>query len=195
MFRLYLITDPAIPDLFVTLRRALSVLPLGAAAVQLRDGAATGRSLYEQGCKLREITRRYGAALFINDRADVARAVGADGVHLRANSYGPSEARRCGLSLGGRSTHSPNEVSSDCDFVVFGPVFDTPGKGPPLGLESLRQACARGVPVFALGGVTPERVRVCREAGAAGVACSRAVLGSTDPATQALAMWKAFAVS
>jgi thiamine-phosphate pyrophosphorylase len=74
--------------------------------------------------------------------------------------------------------------AAGADFAVFGPVFETPSKrafGPARGLEALRAAAARGLPVLALGGVTPERADTCRAAGASGVSCIRAVLGAPDP--------------
>jgi thiamine-phosphate pyrophosphorylase len=94
-------------------------------------------------------------------------AARADGVHL------PSGAPReilPGLLIG-RSCHTLEEIKlALADFVTFGPVFATPGKGEPVGLEMLRQACALGKPVFALGGVTWENAQACMQAGAEGVA-------------------------
>jgi thiamine-phosphate pyrophosphorylase len=120
----------------------------------------------------------------INDHIDVAIAVDADGVQLRADHLPIAVARRL---LGpdaiiGVSTHSLGEVreAQEADFVLFGPVFATPSKreyGPPLGLEALREAAAvSGIPVFAIGGVTAERVAPLRASGAAGVAAIGALL-------------------
>jgi thiamine-phosphate pyrophosphorylase len=90
------------------------------------------------------------------------------------------------------STHSLAEVeaarrapSANVAFAVFGPIWDTPSKrayGPPAGIEGLRQAVSVGLPLVALGGVTPALSPACLAAGAVGVACIRAISGAPDPA-------------
>ena len=121
--------------------------------------------------------------LLINGRTDVALACGAHGVHLPANSIPASEARAVWMKASrsaiapavGVSTHSLAEVLSaeahGADFAVFGPVFEKGGQANPGGLEQLREVCKHvGIAVLALGGVTPENVPLCLQAGAAGVA-------------------------
>jgi thiamine-phosphate pyrophosphorylase len=197
--RLYLITD----------RRATGGRPLGAVvaaalagaerfrlpdgrlpvAVQLREKDLPARELLALAGVLRAVTAAARAELFVNDRLDVAVACRADGVHVPASGLPPEEARRLAPRLRvAVSTHDPAEVAraraAGADFAVFGPVFETPSKrafGPARGLEALRAAAARGLPVLALGGVTPERADTCRAAGASGVSCIRAVLGAPDP--------------
>ncbi|HEX8926219.1 MAG TPA: thiamine phosphate synthase [Terriglobales bacterium] len=118
--------------------------------------------------------------LLINSRADIALATGADGVHLRSNDISPADVRRIWRSAGlttqpvvAVSCHSGNDVKSakaaGADFVVFGPVFGK-GAAPATGVDALRAACAHGIPVLALGGVTAANTRPCTEAGAAGIA-------------------------
>jgi len=120
----------------------------------------------------------------VNDRSDIARAAGADGVHLTSTSLNASVVRRMFGSefLIGVSTHSADEVrvarEDGADFVVFGPVFSTPSKetyGPPQGLSALRDAvsAARNFPVLALGGVTLENAPSCIASAARGVAAIR----------------------
>lgn len=136
--------------------------------------------------------RDAGARLLINDRVDVALALRADGVHLRSDSLPPSVARRL---LGedrliGVSTHSVEDVlraeGEGADFVVLGPVYETPSKrmyGAPLGLSPLERAASRSrIPVFAIGGITARRVREVRRAGAHGVAVVSAILEADDVA-------------
>ena len=129
--------------------------------------------------------------LFINDRIDLALAARCH-LHLTEMSI-PTGTARALLPAGtllGRSTHSVERAlaaeAEGADFVTFGPVYDTPSKrayGPPLGLEALRAACGRlRIPVFALGGVSLDRIRECRAAGAWGVAMIGAVWEAPDPA-------------
>jgi thiamine-phosphate pyrophosphorylase len=194
-FNLYLITDRRqVPD--GDLPRAVArALAGGVRGVQLREKDLCARELYPLARELREITRRAGARLLINDRIDVALAVEADGVHLGGGSLPVQIARRL-LGPGrllGVSTHAVAETvaarEAGADFVTFGPVWFTPSKapyGPPVGLEALRRACAASpLPVFPLGGVTPDRVPDLLAAGAAGIACISAVLAAGDPAQAA----------
>jgi len=126
----------------------------------------------------------------VNDRVDIAMAVGADGVQLPENGFPPRAARRAaaGKILVGVSAHSLERARSaeheGADFITFGPVFDTASKlryGPPQGLDALRRVAGGvNVPVFAVGGITPERALRCTACGASGVAVISAVLGSTD---------------
>ncbi len=190
-FRLYLITDRA-----ASTRPPLEVveecLGAGLRAVQLREKDLEVRALLALAEPLREATRRHGARLLINDRADVALAVGADGVQ-RTHTSLPVAALR-GITppgfLIGASAHSTAEAreaaTQGADFVVFGPVYDTPSKrryGPPQGLAALEAAAAAAPrPLLAVGGITPARVREVRAAGAAGVAVIGAVYAAARPA-------------
>jgi thiamine-phosphate pyrophosphorylase len=131
------------------------------------------------------------AALLVNDRIDIALALGI-GAHLPEGAL-PTRIARTLLPAGtliGRSTHSRRSAEQardeGADYVTFGPVFDTPSKrayGPPQGVEALREVCEAlpGFPVLAIGGVTPPRMRACREAGAHGVAVIGAIWNASDP--------------
>jgi len=196
--RIYLITDRrAIPDLPGAVAAALSALPIGAAAVQLREKDLPPAELLELARTLLPLCRSAKAPLLVNTRLEVVKAARADGVHLPADGPSVAEARQH-LGLGaliGRSCHSPEEVAraaqDGADFAVFGPVWETPGK-EPQGMTALHQATkAASVPVFAIGGVTPARAKRAVNAGAHGVACVRSILGSPNPATAALEMWNA----
>lgn len=140
--------------------------------------------LYELAARSAELVRGTATRLLVNDRADLARAAGADGVHLTARSLEASIVRRAfgPELLIGVSTHSPAEARAayehGADFAVYGPVFDTPSKrayGPPVGLEALREVAQKlaPFPLVALGGVTLENARDVLSAGAAGVAAVR----------------------
>jgi thiamine-phosphate pyrophosphorylase len=188
--RLCLVTDrhaTAGRDLVDVVERALHA---GLPAVQLRDKDLDGRTLFALAERLRAATVRTGALLFVNDRVDVAAAVGADGVQLGHASLPVEVARRL-LPRGrliGQSTHALEEARvSGADFVVFGPVFDTPSKrvhGAPQGIAALgRVVAAVHVPVLAIGGIDATNVASVRAAGAHGIAVIRAILGAADPAT------------
>jgi len=191
-FSLYLVTDrSALPA--SSLQDAVeSCLAAGLKAVQLREKDLAVRDLLGLAYALRDSTRRHGARLLINDRADVALAVGADGVQ-RAGTSLPVSALRAISPPGfliGASVHDIEgaraAAAEGADFLLFGPVYDTPSKrqyGPPQGLAALeRVSSAVNTPVFGVGGVTPERVGEVTRAGAAGVAVIGAILGSERPA-------------
>jgi thiamine-phosphate pyrophosphorylase len=152
--------------------------------VQLREKSLRPRVLYELTRRAVELTRGSETRLLINDRADIALAAGADGVHLTTRSLDPLVVRDISPRdfLIGVSTHSLDEARAasnrDADFAVFGPVFDTPSKhayGESLGLEALREAAhaLAPFPLLALGGITRERIRPVIQAGAQGVAAIR----------------------
>ncbi|HEY2028382.1 MAG TPA: thiamine phosphate synthase [Myxococcales bacterium] len=186
--RLYLIT-PHEGDPLPRVAAALAALPAGVAAIQLRQ-PLPARELLQRAVALRQICERHAASLFVNDRADVAFAAGC-GVHLPSRGLAVADARSFGLAVA-QSIHSPGEAAqSSADFVVFAPVFDTPGKNAQ-GLAALRETCRASVAaVLALGGVDERNARSCIEAGAAGVACIRSVLGARDPAAAARRLWEA----
>jgi thiamine-phosphate pyrophosphorylase len=170
--------------------RALGEAEVG--RVQLREKDLDDRDLYDLAELARE-TLPPTVRLLINGRLDVALAAGADGVHLPADGVpaAPLRARFAHGVLIGRSTHSAAEVErargEGVDYVTFGPVYATPGKGPPAGLDALARATAAGVPVYALGGVTLERFGELAAAGAAGVAAIRLFQRDSDLADVARA--------
>jgi thiamine-phosphate pyrophosphorylase len=198
VIRLYLITPPS-GDPTPAVEAALAVLPRACCGVQLRQPSLGGRELLQRAQELLAICERHGAPLLVNDRADVALAAGADGVHLPARGLSPADARALGLRLVGVSAHSPADVAraarEGADFAVFAPVFETPGK-TAQGEGALAAACrAAPIPVLALGGVDASNAGRCIDAGARGVACIRSVLGAPDPAAAAVRLWQALALS
>lgn len=207
-FSLMLITDgvgePAgeagAPPLDERIAQALASAPPGSVALQLRNRRASGRELTALALRLRELTARCGAELFINDRLDVARAVGADGVHLPSSGLPVNAARRAAgevlrISAAAHSIPEARMAAlGGADLVTFGPVWPTPSKPEGAGLAKGQQPvrpCGVGllaaavrslpVPVFALGGIDgPGRAAECAAVGAR-VACLRGVLGAADP--------------
>jgi thiamine-phosphate pyrophosphorylase len=139
--------------------------------IQIREKDLSGRELFEFTLAVLEAREQQLAPvstkIMINTRADIARAAGADGVHLPASA--PRELLP-GL-LVARSCHTLEEVrQARANFVTFGPVFETPGKGAAQGLAALKAVCQLRKPVFALGGVTWENAQDCIEVGAHGIA-------------------------
>jgi len=190
-FKLYLITDRRLftddYSLFTAVEEALKG---GVQAVQLREKDLAIRELLRMAYSFRELTARYRAKLFVNDRVDVAVAVAADGVHLGGAGIPAFAARKAageGMLIG-VSTHSVAEArkaeEEGADFITLGPIFETPSKmqyGKPLGPDLLRKVRDEiAIPVFALGGITLERVGRVMESGASGVAVISAILGSED---------------
>ena len=161
-------------------------------AVQLRDPQLPGRALIRLGEVLRARTRAIGAALIVNDRLDVAVALGADGVHLGRRSLPVAEARRW-LGAGAwvsRSAHGLDEVAAaareGASAVLLSPVLASPGKGSPLGLAALgaarRLLDASPAPplLVALGGIDASSARAALDAGADAVAAIRAHLARAE---------------
>jgi thiamine-phosphate pyrophosphorylase len=155
----------------------------GVDIVQVREKDLTSRELIILVEEALSATREQGmggARVVVNDRVDVALAGGADGAHLAAHSMPVQVVRRFvpRAFVIGVSCHSLGEAmaaeSGGADYLVLGPVFETPSKlgyGPPLGLEELRNVASRiRIPVLALGGITVDRIRPCLEAGASGIA-------------------------
>ncbi len=152
--------------------------------IQLREKNLRTRVLYELTTRAAAITQDTATRLLVNDRADIARAAGASGVHLTTRSLETSIVRK---SFGqdfliGVSTHSLDEAKAardaSADFATFGPVFDTASKqiyGTPVGLNALSIAAhsLAPFPVLALGGITLQNASEALNAGASGIAAIR----------------------
>lgn len=149
----------------------------GATLIQLREKDLPARELFALAQAAQARLAETGAKLLINDRLDIALAVGAGGVHLPAAGLPVAAVRRAAPAgfLITRSCHSPAEAAAaardGADFCLFAPIFPTPSKpgAIPLGIEALRAAAAHAR-VLALGGVTEENIAACLAAGAAGMA-------------------------
>lgn len=169
---------------------AARLLQAGVTLIQYRDKQASSRELYDRCHELGRAIRAAGATFIVNDRADVALAADADGVHLGQDDLPVEFARRV-LKPGrlvGCSTHNLEQVGaaerSSADYIAFGPIFATTSKNNPspvVGLEGLRQA--RGAtrkPLVAIGGITVESARAAIDAGADSVAVIGGLLNTAD---------------
>jgi thiamine-phosphate pyrophosphorylase len=184
--------NPPFPRLcYITDRHSLEPRPLlpfiletirggGVDLIQIREKDLSTRELLHLAQAVVEGSHRTATRVTVNDRLDVALAVGAQGVHVGVRSMPAGKVRAAvpGEFWLGVSCHSVEDVhaaaSAGADYVLLGPVFETESKlryGPPLGLEALERAARQtSIPVLALGGVTLERVEPCLKAGATGIA-------------------------
>lgn len=168
----------------------------GVSLVQLREKAMRPRVLYELTRRAADLTRGSATRLLVNDRADIALALGADGVHLGQHDLDPVAARRL---LGDRfiigySTHSVAQAVEAArlplDYIAIGPIFATRTKenpDPAIGLDGLRQVRAAidpSIPLVAIGGITHANARATLDAGANSVALVSALLDAPDLITQ-----------
>ena len=155
-------------------------LQAGVDYLQIREKDLPGRELFELTRAVLALPNPAGTRVMVNERADVAIATGAAGVHLPADSVAPDEIRKIAPRgfVVAVSTHSLEEVRAAeraaADFAGFGPVFATPSKahwGPPQGLDALESVCrAVSLPVMAIGGISAENATACVERGASGIA-------------------------
>ncbi|RMH80259.1 MAG: thiamine phosphate synthase [Acidobacteria bacterium] len=175
--RLYAITDRQRygEDFIKTLRKVLSK---GIKMVQLREKSLSAYDYYKLALEVRNITKEFGALLLINDRVDIALAVGADGVHLPKDGLPPRVVKELSPDLiVGFSAHSLEEAlraqEEGVDFITLSPIFKTSShpEVEPLGLTPLKEVSERlSIPVYALGGIRWERIKLCYKNGAYGVA-------------------------
>lgn len=172
------------------LETARAAIHGGADAVQLREKDLADDQFLALAAELRELTDETGKILIINDRADIAAIVGADGIHLGLHDLGVAEVRRL-LRPGaivGKTSHTLAEahaaVNAGADYVSAGPLFPTATK-PGLevqGLDYLRQVCAEiPLPNVPIGGITADNVAQAVQAGAKRVAVCAAVCSADDP--------------
>ena len=184
--RLIAITDHIRDGQAGLIARAAAAAHGGATCIQLRLKDVSARDLVGVA---RELVRAVGVPVLVNDRADVAIAAGAAGVHLGVDDVPAAAIRRIapdgfiiGLSVG-NDAEAAN--SAGADYAGIGPFFATASKGDagtPLGPEGFtRLAAAAGIPAVAVGGVTAENASLPVAAGASGIAVIAGVFGSSDP--------------
>lgn len=183
---LYLVTSPH-DNLLSVVEAALQG---GLTLVQYRDKNADDVTRITNGIKLRELCHRYGALFIMNDRADLAKAVNADGVHLGQQDIPIALARQIigADRLVGRSTTNPDEmqraIAEGADYIGVGPVYETPTKAgkPAAGHDYVRYAAAHApIPWYAIGGIDADNVNDVISAGAQRVAVVRAIMQADHP--------------
>jgi thiamine-phosphate pyrophosphorylase len=160
--------------------------------IQIREKQLSGKFLYNLAVSVVELTRVTSTRVLVNDRLDIALASGADGVHLASTSI-PVEPVRQHTPNGfiiSAAAHTVTECKTafeaGADLALYAPVFATPGKGEPQGIEKLREVCEAVFPspVLALGGIDQSNYREALAAGASGFAAIRCL--NDPPQMQAL---------
>jgi thiamine-phosphate diphosphorylase len=166
--------EPALLELIA------SAVDGGVDLIQLRERRLDDRALFRVTLRAVELARQGGSRVLVNDRADVALAAGAAGVHLRSDSFAAKRLRAVTPAgfLIGRSVHTREEATAaardGCDYLVFGTVF--PSSSKPLnhetaGLDALRQVVnSVRLPVLAIGGISLESAAQVAKTGASGIA-------------------------
>ena len=188
-YSIYLVTDDGCLQGRPLLECVREALEGGVTLVQYRAKTASSAEMYNEALQLKALCDSFKVPLIINDRLDIAMAVGAAGVHLGQDDLPCAAARRI---LGedyliGVSAHNPAEakaaLQSGADYLGCGAVFGTATKADvkKLGTEGLEAICkAKGLPVVGIGGVTADNYREVRAAGADGAAIVSGILAQPD---------------
>jgi thiamine-phosphate pyrophosphorylase len=192
--RLYPITDTLISGLSHA-EQVGRLAEGGATLIQLRDKHAAPRDFYAAAREAVQVARRLGVRIIINDRVDIAAAIGADGVHLGQDDLPPEKARALlgADRIVGFSTHTLEQAlaasSAPVDYVAIGPAFRTVTKEKPdpvVGLTAISEIRHRvSKPLVAIGGITLELARSVIEAGADSVAVISDLYSAGDVAARA----------
>ena len=196
-FRLYAITNRGLcapRTLYDTIHDLLDV---GVSAIQLREKDLSDAEYIKLAEPLCQLCHTYSAQLFINSRIEIAMEIGADGLHLPGDSASVEKVMEetNHRFIIGSSVHTLAEAkqreTEGADFITYSPIYPTlskPDYSPAVGVEGLRSITEGiNIPVFALGGITPERVSECLDAGAYGVAVMSGVMSPEKGAQQAKA--------
>lgn len=190
--RLHVITDETTQGRYGHVALARLALAGGADAVQFREKRPwTTRQLLDAGRAIAAACREASAVAVIDDRADVALAVGAGGLHLGRNDLDVASARRIlgnAVLIGGTANSYDEAMAvadTDVDYLGVGPVYGTRSKASPapaMGLDTLaRIACGTPKPIVAIGGITAKRIPQTMETGVHGVAVLAEVVCADDP--------------
>lgn len=200
-YSLYLCTDRGLMTSATIEESVEAAVRGGATVVQLREKDCSSREFYELGLRVREITSRYGVPLFVNDRADIALAVGADGVHVGQSDL-PCKAVRAiapGMLVGVSASSLAEAVQAErdgADYLGVGAMFATGTKTDAAivsmeELEAIRRAVS--IPIVVIGGINRKTIPAFRGKGIDGAAVVSAIVAQPDPeaaARELLQLWK-----
>ena len=201
--RLYVITDRSLCFPCPLYDVIHGLLDAGVSTIQLREKDLGETEFIKLAHPISKLCRAYSARLFINSRIQVAMELQADGIHLPGDSASVREViqKMEGRFIIGCSVHTLNEGKTreieGADFITYSPIYPTaskPGYGPAVGLDNLQKVTEEvQIPVFALGGITPERISECRCAGAYGIAVMSGVMSPEHGTQRARAYLQQFA--
>ena len=200
-YSLYLCTDRGLMTSATIEESVEAAVRGGATVVQLREKDCSSREFYELGLRVREITARYGVPLFVNDRADIALAVGADGVHVGQSDL-PCRAVRAiapGMLVGVSASSLAEAVQAErdgADYLGVGAMFATGTKTDAAivsmeELEAIRRAVS--IPIVVIGGINKQTIPAFRGKGIDGAAVVSAIVAQPDPeaaARELLQLWE-----
>ncbi len=197
-YSLYLVTDRSQSRNRSNHDVVAAAIAGGVRCVQLREKQCSTREFLNEARILLALLRPLAIPLIINDRLDIALAVGADGVHLGQDDLPPAEARRLAgnrLIIGVSAESVEDAVRAEhqgADYIGISPVFSTatkPGHAPPLGLDGIRAIRARtSLPLVGIGGITTDNVAAVFAAGVDGIAVVSAIVAADDPTRAAMAL-------
>ena len=191
--RLYVITNRNLCEPKSIVSVVSEILDAGVRTIQLREKDLNDTDLRRIALPISRLCKEYEAHLFINSNVQIAIDVGAAGLHLPDNDVSVQEVREKTQNnlMVACSTHSiltaKKRESEGADFITYSPIYRTyKMKGKPVGLGNLEKLVHHvNIPVFALGGITPVRVKECISAGASGVAVMSGIVSATDSGLRA----------
>ena len=187
--KIYLVTDEKAcleKDFYACIEEAIKG---GVKIVQLREKNISTKDFYEKALKVKEICKNYGALFIINDRLDIAQAVGADGVHLGQSDMPIEKAREIlkDKFLIGATARNVEEAKraelSGTDYIGSGAIFGTNTKdnAKKLEMEELKKIVASvKIPVFAIGGINIDNVSILKNIGLQGICAVSGILSEKD---------------
>ncbi|MCH7518764.1 MAG: thiamine phosphate synthase [Candidatus Dadabacteria bacterium] len=189
---LYVITDKKLIKRAGFIETVEKSIKGGARIVQLREKDTPQNEILNLGRELLKLTRRYDVPLIINDSPELAKEIGADGVHLGGDDTSIKNARAIlgdeviiGVSCYNQIERGLNAVQNGADYVAFGTPYYTPTKPErePTSIEVLKEAVyvINQIPIFAIGGITKENASEILGTGVDGIAVITSVFGSPDP--------------
>ena len=191
---LYVITDKKLIDRDDFIEIVEMSIKGGAQIIQLREKNTPEDEIVKLGRGILEVTKNYDVPLIINDSPELAKTIGADGVHLGGYDTSIKNAREIlgdeaiiGVSCYNQIDRGLNAVKNGANYVAFGTPYYTPTKPDrePTSIEVLQEAVnlITEIPIFAIGGITKNNVRPILETGVDGIAVITSVFGSPDPET------------
>lgn len=193
---LYVITDKKLIAREQFIETVEKSIMGGASIVQLREKDTPENEIIELGSELLKVTKRYNVPLIINDSPELAKEIGADGVHLGGDDWSIDMARELlgndaiiGLTCYNEIQRGLYAVENGADYVAFGTPYYTPTKPErePTSIETLKHAVSliNNIPIFSIGGITTENAMQILETGVDGIAVITSIFGSADPETAA----------